>query len=190
LKQTRILIMGLSLVMVIAFVYLMTDYARQHQRQAALMEQIGITAQALSVLPTPAANLEQQLADITASNAKASAAIGDVSLNTTKIIDSLLSLAESCQLQVTPLSSSAWGKHTLENTVYKTLPIELQIQGSISGLIDYIDALDNTQKYPNLIITEMNVNDVAEQRLPGDDNDKLVTAKIFLSIIVRLPPGS
>jgi Tfp pilus assembly protein PilO len=189
LKQTRLLTIVLALVLVVALAYLMTDYARQQKRQAVFIDQIENSARSLSLLPTPQAGLEQQLADITAANARAQQTLSNNSLNSTAVIDSLLILADNCNLKVTPLTTQSWINKKVADSSYRALPLELQVEGSLGGLIDFVKMIDDSQKYPNLLISEM---DIENDSVPSDNLGPAaspVTGQLSVTIVIRTPPN-
>jgi hypothetical protein len=186
LKQTRILTISLVLLLVIAFTYLMMDYARQQKKQAVLVDQIENAEFALSLIPAPSAVLKQQLADVEAANARVSKAISDNSLNSTGIINTLLFQADSCNLKVAPLTTESWAYKKIGDSEYKILPVKLQIQGPLNGLIDFIKMIDNSPRSPNLLILEMNILNDTKASTAGGLNSDSVTANLSLAIVVRL----
>jgi hypothetical protein len=187
LKQTRNLTLILVLLLVVAFTYLMTDYARQQKRQAALINQIENITRSLSILPTPATDLEQRLADTTAANTKALQTLSDNTLNSTAIIDSLLILADSCNLKLTPLTTGSWINKKVAESVYKVLPIDLQVRGTLSGLIDFVKMIDNPQKFPNLVLAGIRVDNAREAPNTVGNRSDIITANLSLTVVVRLP---
>jgi preprotein translocase subunit YajC len=177
----------LAVVMVIAFAYLMTDYARQQKRQATFTDEIENAQRSLAILTAPPAGLEKQLADITATNSQALRNLADTSLNSTSIIDSLLVLTDGFNLKVAPLTTDAWINKKVGDSAYKVLPLEFQLEGPLKGLIGFVKTIDDSQKYPNLLVTGMKIQNDPEAVKTMNKNSDLVTANLSVSIVIRSP---
>jgi cell division protein FtsB len=187
-KQTRLLTIFLVLLLVVAFTYLLGDYARQHKRQAGYNLQINAAVNALAQIPAPETDLESRLSDLTASSSQALASISDNSLNSTSIIDTLMKQAESYNLSVTPLTTDSWIEKKVNNSMYKVLPIKMQLNGNLEGMLDFIKTLDNTRKYPYLMISAIDIIHDPEEITSETNTNATVTAEITFNIIIRYNP--
>jgi hypothetical protein len=188
LKQTRRLTIVLVLLLAAAFVYLLGDFSQQIKKQAVYVERIANQEMALANLPEISADLDLRLAEISAASTNALQAVSNNSLNTTNILESLLILADSQQLEVTPLTADNWTQKTVGVSTYKILPVELQIQGQLSGLINFMEQINNVAKYPYLITESIAIVPTDESSITIASNNELpVTVKLSLALIVRQP---
>jgi hypothetical protein len=187
LKKTKYLTLTLALLLVVAFTYLMTDFARQKTRQAIFIDQIENARQSLSILPAPATDLQSHLDNLTAEYTQALEALSDNTLNSTSVIDSLLVLADTCNLKITPVTSDSWVNKKVGDSVYKILPLKLQVQGSLNSLIDYVKKIDDSQKYPNLAIAGIDIQNTNQAVHSAGSNSDFVTANLSLEVVIRLP---
>jgi len=174
--------------MVIALAYLAVDYNRQQKRQAAYNFQIESSIYSLSVLPEPPPDLDKQLAEIDAAGEAALEALSASSVNSTEVINTLMTLADACSLQVTPVTTDSWLNRQVGGHNYEILPVKFQVQGSMPSLIEYIKSIEQPQQYPYLVIAEIDVLNNPEARADGDQLNPLISAKLVVNIIIRLPP--
>jgi hypothetical protein len=166
-----------------ALAYLGVGYYWQNKRQASLIDQIETGRTINSLLPTPAADLQAQLVQVqSASAAVTTAAAG--SLNSTEIIDSLLTLADACHLKVSPVSTQAWTSRAIGAGVYNILPVQLTLQGRQSDLVNFIGRVEDTAKYPSLAVENLVMAENSDA--PAAAADSIWSAQLILDILNRI----
>jgi Tfp pilus assembly protein PilO len=185
LKQTRLLTIVLALVMVIAFVYLLSDYSRLQKKQTDYTSQIESAKHALALLGSPGSGFEQQLASAQAANTVALQHLADHHLNSTNLINSVLDCAAQNGLQVNSLTSEQWIRKAINGTDYKNLPIELNLTGSLNQFIDFTRNITNVEKFPNLLVT----NTVISVGSRSSAGNTIVSVELSLILAIRQIPS-
>jgi hypothetical protein len=135
-------ILVIAVVALMAVNYLLgMDYLRQRQGHEALAAQITETTRTLARTPPPPQNLEPRLAAAEASLAAAQSAFPR-DINSTRVINTILKLADACQVKAIPLVTNPWTK---ENTGldYQVFRLNIAIKGSFSQLNSFVSQLEN-----------------------------------------------
>jgi len=184
LKQTRLLTVVLALVMVIALVYLLSDYTRLQKKQTEYTSQIESDKRALALLGSPGSGFEQQLASAQVANTAALQRLADHHLNSTNLINSVLDCAAQNGLQVTSLTSEQWIRKAISGTDYKNLPIELNVTGSLDQFIDFTRTITNIDKFPNLLVTKT----VISAGSTSSAGNPIVSVELSLILAIRQIP--
>jgi hypothetical protein len=96
----------------------------------------------------------------------------------TSIIDTILKLAESCNVTVTPMNTNNW---TLEGTHYMVYTINIIIDGDYYHIEDFIDRLENSL-YDNLAILDLAISGSQSSDI---EDPEPVTANLRLGIYTR-----
>ncbi|HSW59087.1 MAG TPA: hypothetical protein VLH15_11825 [Dehalococcoidales bacterium] len=187
MKQTRLLTIILVITLAAAIVYVLGDFNQQTKKLAAYTDQIENQKMALSNLPVLPAEIEKHLEMLSVRTAAALQAIANQNLNTTSLVDSLLTAAGKHQLAVSPISAGSWNYTTAGNARYRVLPVEMHIQGDLFELIAFLDQIDEFDSYPNLVVQTLSIIPT-DQLLTNQlvDADHPVSAVLNLAIVVRV----
>ncbi len=155
------------------------DYLRQRQGQETLTAQITKATQTLAQTPKPPQDLAQRLAAAEASLAAAQSALPK-DLNSTRVINAILELADACQVKAIPLATQPWSLEKIGKG-YHVFRFNMTIRGSFSQLSTFVSQLENG-KFETLIIENLDVTRVAaplEETVP-------VTASLDLALYAPL----
>ncbi len=186
MKHTRHLTMVLVLLLVTAFAYLLGDFNQQMKKQNVYVNRIDDQKMALDNLPAPLTDLEQRLAEVSAINSNVQQAAANTTLNTTTFIDFLLAAADRFNLLVSPIKADNWNLRTVGATTYKVFPVEVHLKGQFSELVSFLDQIDDSNRYPYLVIESVLVIPVDMSVLSaGIATSSQVTAHLDLALIVR-----
>lgn len=180
LKRLPITFLIVAVIALLAVYYsLGADYLRQSQGNEALADQVTGATQALAQTPLPPADLAQRLAAAEASLAAAQGALpGD--LNSTRVVNAILELADDCQVKAIPLSTKPW---TTEKTGggYDVFRLSMVIRGSFPRLSSFVSQLESGE-LDTIVIENMEVARVAAS--PGETDP--VAASLNLAVYVPL----
>jgi hypothetical protein len=185
--RTNWLFIVLVLGLIIAFTFMLTDYFKQQRIQDSLRRQIDEGTQELISLPLPSPDLQRQLEEAKNANQATRASISADTINSTNIIDALLNTAEVCDLRSDNLSTEKWSSKSIGDSSYRLMPIDLNLKGTISNLVTFIEKLENNPTFPSLVIENLSIADSGEanMRTAGLNSSPEVTAKLTAMIVTR-----
>ena len=127
--------------LLVVYYFLGMGYLRQRQGHEALAAQITKATQTLAQTPKPPQDLEQRLAAAEASLAAAQSAF-PTDLNSTRIINTILKLADACQVRAIPLVTKPWSKENIGKGYY-AFRLSVSVRGSFSQLTSFVSRLEN-----------------------------------------------
>jgi Tfp pilus assembly protein PilO len=177
------LIITILIVAVIAllavYCFLGMDYFRQRQGHETLATQINEATWTLAQTPQPPQDLEQRLAMAEASLVAAQGAFPR-DLNSTRVINDILKLADDCQVWAIPLVTKPWSMENIGEG-YHVLRLNLAIRGSFSQLTSFVSHLENGD-FKSLIVENLSVSRAVE---PAGEETLPVTANLDLAIYTQ-----
>jgi Tfp pilus assembly protein PilO len=151
----------LTIILVIAIIgllaahyFLWMGYLRERQGQAALTDNITRTAATLAQTSQPPPDLEQQLAEAEAGLAAAQSDFPR-DINSTRLINAILRLADDCQVRAIPLVTKPW---TRENTGqgYDVFRLSVVVRGSFTQVTSFVSQLKDIG-FASLVIENLSV---------------------------------
>ena len=155
------LLIGIVFILLVTSYLLGMDYLNQLKEHETLTSQISEVSQTLAQLPQPPQDLEQQLAAAEASLAVlASAFPSQISSN--EVIDTILKLADDCEVKAVPLLTKPWSTEKVGEHDYHVFRLSLTVTGSFSQLISFTSKLENGE-FKTLIIEKLSVTIVSGQ---------------------------
>lgn len=144
--------------LLVAYYFLGMGYLRQRQGNEALAVQITRATQTLAQTSEPPQDLEQRLAAAQASLAATQSAF-PTDLNSTRIINYILKLADACQVRAIPLVTKPWSKENIGKGYY-AFRLSVSARGSFSQLTSFVSRLENGE-LETLFIENFSVSRVA-----------------------------
>ena len=174
-KLTLILIAAI-VVLLVANYLLGTGYLSQSRGNDTLTDNITQVSRALAQISPPAQGLEAKLAQAEAGLAAAQSDFPK-DLNSTRIINTILKLADACQVKAIPLVTQPWGKEK----DYEVFRLTLSASGSFPQVSSFVSRLENGE-LTSLIVKNLAVKAGAV----SDEGARLVTATLDLTIYAQL----
>ena len=156
------------------------DYMKQREQHPVLASQIADVAQKLAQTPEPPQDLEQRLAAAKESLAAEQRAFPD-NLNSTQIINTILKLADECQVRAIPLITQPWSMENIGEG-YHVFHLTVTASGGYSQLVQFVSQLENGE-LETLVIQNLNVMRIAG---PTDGETIPFTASLYLAIYTQL----
>lgn len=157
----KLLITLLIIILIVVYAYLGTDYFKQRKEWEALTSQITEVTQALREIPQPPQDLEQRLAAAQASlAAEQNTFPGE--MNSTQIINTILKLAEDCEVKAIPLVTQPWSTENAGEYDYHVFRLNVAVRGSYSQLVAFVSQLEKGE-YKTLIVKDLSVTRVTPQ---------------------------
>jgi Tfp pilus assembly protein PilO len=156
-------------------------YLRQHQKNEALTAQITEDTKTLAQSPGSLQDLEQKLAAAKTSLADAQSALPK-DLNSTRVVNSILKLADACRVKAIPLSTRPW---TTENAGkgYHVFRVNMSISGTFPQLTSFLSQMGNGE-FKTFIVENLNV-----VRAPSSSGETvIVTATLSLAVYAQIIP--
>jgi len=175
------------LIVILSVVYYLfgTDYLNQRNEQKALTSQIAEVTQTLGEMPELPQNLEQQLEAAEASLVAEQGAFPN-KMDTTQVVDTILRLADDCQVKAIPLITDPWSKENIGQHDYYVFRLNLAVEGSFSQLVSFVKKLENG-KFNTLIAENVSLTRLSQQSEDEgvDEETILITASLDLAIYTQ-----
>jgi hypothetical protein len=135
------------------------DYIKQRQGHEALITQITETARTLARTPPPPQDLEARLAAAKSSLAAAQSALPR-DINSTRVINTILKLADTCHVSAIPLVTKPWSKENI-GTGYYAFRLNIVVKGTFTQVASFVSQLENGELQTLVIESFRVVGDVA-----------------------------
>ena len=176
--KKKLLIILLIIILLGAYYLFGTDYMRQRREHEALSSRINDATLLLAQIPPLPQDLEQQLASAQA-NLIAEQSTFPTRMNSTRIINTILRLADECQVKAIPLVTQPWTQVDIGEHKYNVFRLNLAVTGDFIQLVSFISKLENGE-FKTLIIDDLSVNRASE-----DNRGTVIDASVDLAIYIR-----
>lgn len=179
----KLFITLLIIILLVVYYLLGTGYMKQQKEHETLTSQIADVTQTLREMPKPPQDLEQRLAAAQASLIAKQSAFPD-KMNTTQVINSILELADDCEVKAIPLITQPWSTEEVGQHGYYVFRLNVAIEGSLSQLLTFVDELENGE-FETLVVEALKVTRVTEPLEETAEGTVPVTASLDLAIYAR-----
>jgi len=180
MSRSRLLIALLVIILLVVYTYFGTDYMKQRREHEVLAAQITEVTGTIAEIPEPALDLGEQLAAVQASLAAEQAKFPS-KLNSTRVINAILSIADDCQVKAIPLVSEPWLTENIGEHDYRVFRLNVAVEGSLQQLLSFVSQLENGE-LKTLIIEDVSVTGAGEQ---PEGRNVPITASLALAIYAR-----
>jgi len=118
-------------------------YSQQGQEQKRLNQELSLSQQWLTQyssapLSSQQSELERRLAEAESRLQTARDSLSRSSVESIEASDTLLRIAEGCDVEITEIGSSAWMTQKLAGLSCSVLPLTVQVEGDVPGLIEFV----------------------------------------------------
>jgi len=172
------------LIIILSVVYYLfgTGYMNQRGEQEVLTSQITEVTQTLSEIPEPLQNLEQRLEAAQVSLA-VEQSVFPSKINTTRVIDTILRLADDCQVKAIPLVTEPWSIENIGEHGYYVFRLNLVVEGSFSQLVIFVSRLENGE-FNTLIVENISLARVSQQSEEEDVTEGTIPIMASLDLAI------
>jgi len=184
----KLLVALLIIILLVAYYLFGTGYLKQQGEQETLTSQLADATQTLAQMPEPPDDLEQRLE---AAQARLSAAEHSfpASLNSTRVINTILKQAGSCGVKAIPLITQPWSMEKVGEHNYYVLRLNVAASGSLAQLLAFTDKLEKGE-FGTLIVEELSVTRLTEETEGSVTGEAMpLSASLDLAIYTQ-PPTS
>ncbi len=189
MKTRKPLIIILVLVLLVVYYLMGTDYQKQRRQHQSLASQITETTQTLAQVPPPPADLEQRLA-AAQEDLEAIKNSFPSYTNSTRIINTILRLAEEIGVKAIPLVTQPWTTESVKGQDYSVFRLNLAVTGTFAQLTDFLSRLEKG-KPETLVIEYLSVDRASEPSGGDSDGGDRIQVNASLKIaIYSLPPAT
>lgn len=171
------------LALLVVYYLMATDYLKQRREHKTLASQITETTQMLAQIPLPPADLEQRLSEAQSSFEATQNSFPD-RLNTTRIINAILRLADDVGVKAIPLITQPWTVESISDQNYSVFRLSVTANGTFTKLASFINQLE-TGEPQTLVIESLLVDRVTDT--PGEEGEIPVEAKLAIAVYARPP---
>jgi Tfp pilus assembly protein PilO len=154
----RIIIATIAVLFLIVFVRWGTDYIQAYVMDSAYPEKVMLTKEidaanrSIAGMPKRDEQLTLRLAELEKELEEEGKAIPE-SMDSTLVINSILELAESCNVTVTPLQTVDW---SMKGENYLVYTLHIQVEGNYEQTAAFIGRLEN-ELFDSLIIVSLDI---------------------------------
>jgi hypothetical protein len=171
------------LVLLVVYYLMVTDFLKQRRENKALASQIAETTQILAEIPPSPADLEQRLSAARSDFEATQNSFPD-RLNTTRIINAILKLADDVGVKAIPIVTQPWTVESLSYHNYSVFRLSVTATGEFTKLVSFINQLE-TGEPQTLVIESSLVDRITE---PTEEEDTIrVEAKLEIAVYARPP---
>jgi hypothetical protein len=189
MTKYRWLITLLIIALMAGYYLLGTGYMKQRLLHQRLDIQIAEANRTQAQFPKPAPDLEQRLAAV---RVKLAAAEGEFPLevNSTRVIDSMLTLANKVGVKAIPLATQPWQAEKSGEHSYYVFRLNVSVAGSFSELVKFTETLESIAS-PAFVIEHLNTTrEVAPSFEEGLTEERApVSAIMTLAVYARSAPA-
>ena len=185
--RSKLLITVLIITLLVVYYLFGMDYMKQRMEHEALTSQIADVVQTLEQIPRPPDDLETRLAVAQASLAAEQSTFPS-QMNSTQVINTILKLADDCEVKAIPLVTQLWSMETVGEHSYYVLRLNVAVEGSFSQLLNFVSKLENGE-FKTLIVENLSVTRVTEQLEEESTSEGTIpiTASLDLAIYTQSP---
>ena len=157
--RTRKLLVAVLIIALLAVYYMVgTDYLKQRRDNTSLASRITESTQALALIPPPPADLEAQVADARTALDGAKNVFPE-QLNSTRIIDYLLKLADEAGVKAIPLLTQPWAVQSVGGKDYSILRLQVAVSGIYNNMFYFLSGLESGD-FETLVMERVIVNGI------------------------------
>ncbi len=178
----KLIITLIVIASVVVYAYFGMGYMKQRNEHETLASHITDVSQTLAQMPEPPQDLEQRLAAAQASLAAEQGAFPS-KMNSTHIINSILKLADDCDVKAIPLITRPWSIENVGKYGYHVFRLDVTVEGSFPKLVSFVSKLENGE-FRTLIMEDLSVTRVTEQS-EGETVTEGITASLGLAIYTQ-----
>ncbi len=184
MPKTRTLGIFLVVLLVIGLAYFGMGYLSERNGQKALITQMDDTNKMLSLIAVPPADLQQRLTDAQNANLAAKQNLLPTDVDTTQVINSILEIADECNVNVLPLNTDSWTNVAVQGTNYRVLTISLSVDGSFTDLTAFVNRFYGND-FPSLIVDTVSIHPSVQSAGGADGISGDYTGVIQLGIYTQ-----
>jgi len=141
--KTRKLLIIILVVALLAVYYIIgSDYLKQGREHEALASQVNEATRTLAQIPSPPADLEQRLAAARSALESVNSTLPD-RLNSTRIINTILRLADEVGVRAIPLTTQPWTTESINGEDYSVFRLHIAVTGPFTRLSSFFSQLEN-----------------------------------------------
>jgi hypothetical protein len=137
-------------------------YLSERNGQKALITKMDETNKMLSLIAVPPTDLQQRLTDAQNANMAAKQNVLPTDVDTTQVINSILEIADECNVNVIPLNTDSWTNVAVQGTNYRVLTISLSVDGSFADLTTYINRFYGNE-FTALVVDTISIHPSGQQ---------------------------
>jgi Tfp pilus assembly protein PilO len=160
-NKRKLLITLLIIVLLVVYYLLGTDYLRQLEQHESLPQQIAEVNRNRAQIPARPADLEEQMAAVQAELDTVGNTLPE-KLNSTRIINTILRLAEDIGVKAIPLVTQPWTNKGSDNYTYSVFRLNVAVTGTFTELVTFLSRLENGE-LQTLVMENLSVSRADEQ---------------------------
>jgi hypothetical protein len=186
-KTRKLLIVILAVALLAVYYLLGSDYLKQRHEHEALASEIAGANRTLSEIPAPPADLEQRLTDAQAGLCTANETLPEP-LNSTRIINVILRLADETGVKAIPLVTQPWTVESIGEVNMSVFRLNIAVKGTFSQVSGFLDRLENGET--ETLVMEYATIDSITAPFGGEgvqDDTAQVDARFDIAVYSRAP---
>ena len=187
MKTRKLLILLLIIVLLVVYTTLGMDYVKQWRKHEALASEIAEATRALAQIPAPPADLEPRLAAARVSLDTVRNSFPG-KLNSTRIINAILNLADDAGVKAVPLVTQPWTTEDIGDHGYAVFRLNVAVTGTFTQLVSFLSKLESGE-LPTLIIEHTSVTRLTETS-EGKTISEGIPVNARLDLVIYTQPAT
>ena len=179
--MNKLAIILISAVLLVVYGLLAMDYIKQGPEQERLLSEIEEVDQSREALPESSTDFSERLAVAQAALAAENETIPS-EINSSDVIDTILSLAQEIGVKAMPLITQPWVEAHIGENTYRVFRVNVEIEGLFLQVREYVSRLESGEF--NTLIAERLIIDVDDEEVYAG-GATLVVASLDLAIFTQ-----
>jgi hypothetical protein len=187
LKTRNLLAVALVVVLIVVYYIVGTDYLSQRRENRDLVLQVADTSNLLAQTVPSGEDLESRMAAAQAAMDAARSAFPQ-SLNTTKIINAILKIAQETGVKAVPMVTEDWATEKVSGFSYLVFRLHVTATADLEHLSTFQDRLENGE-IATLVIEHLSIDRTSSPPwgVSAAEGPPTVSAGMDLAIYSRPP---
>ena len=186
MKTKKLLITLLIIVLLAGYYHFGLDYLQKEAEQEALASQITDATRALAQMPEPPVDLEPRLSAVQAQLATEQSTFPG-EMNSTKIVNSILELADECEVKAIPLITQPWTTETINDHDYSVFWLNIAVAGTFTQMVSFLSKLEKGG-IPTLIVEDLSVTRAIEPSGEESTPEGTIPVNATLALAIYIQP--
>ena len=189
MKTKKLLLIALAAILLVAYYFLGTGYLKQRQDNKTLASEVSETIQILAQTPPRPTDQTQRLAAAQTSLEAEENAFPD-QLNSTRIVNTILRLADDIGIKAIPLVTQAWTTIGINGHSYSVFRLDVSATGNFTPVTDFLSQLE-TIDIETLVIDYLAIDRITTPPWGEGVSENIteVIANLDISVYSRPPPA-
>jgi hypothetical protein len=185
MKSRQTLFILLIVALVVVYYIFGSSYFKERRSNASLNQDIAAATQQLALLPLPPKDIIQRQ-EAASAELKAELDKFPVEINTTKILNGILKLAQAAGVTAVPVITQEVSPVSVNGTDYPVFRLSLDVKGDYTQVAGFIHELETSQP-STMVIENLSMEPTGDSAANADGAD-VTPVDVLLNIAIYARP--